>query len=82
MIKKLFNKESSTVCPKKRTTYFQTAVTSFRIVEIKKSGEMQKELEQTFPTHIITFLSLNWKPRYLSLKMTQCQKFFVKSIEK
>ena len=38
MIKKLFNKESSTVCPKKRTTYFQTAVTSFRIVEIKKVG--------------------------------------------
>ena len=36
MIKKLFNKESSTVCPKKRTTYFQMAATSFRIVEIKK----------------------------------------------
>ena len=26
----------STVCQKKRTTYFQTAVTPFRIVEIKK----------------------------------------------
>ena len=28
----------STVCPKKRTTYFQTAVTPLRIVEIKKVG--------------------------------------------
>ena len=31
--------------------------------------------------HIITFLSLNREPSYLSLKMTQCQKFFVKSIK-
>ena len=28
----------STVCPKKRTTYFQTAITPLRIVEIKKVG--------------------------------------------
>ena len=37
MIKKLFNKESSTVCPKKRTTYFQTAVTPIKIDEITKA---------------------------------------------
>ena len=28
----------STVCPKKRTTYFQMAVTHFRIVKITKVG--------------------------------------------
>ena len=38
--------------PKKRTTYFQMAVTHFRIVEITKVGGVWKELEQTFQTQM------------------------------
>ena len=56
------------------------AVTHFRIVEITKVGGVWKELEQTFQTNIIIFLSLNWEPRYLSLKMTQCQNILLKNI--
>lgn len=56
-------------------------VTSFRVVDIKKVGRDLERARADLSTHINSFLSPNWDQKYLSLKMTQCQNFFVKSIE-
>ena len=45
---------------KKKNYFFQMAVTPFKILESTKAGDPWKELEQTFPKHIMTFLTLNW----------------------
>ena len=68
--------------PKKRTTFFQMTVTHFRIVEITKVGGVLERAGADPQTNIIIFLSLNWEPRYLSLKLTQCQKILDKKYRK
>ena len=58
------------------------AVTHFRIVEITKVGGVLERAGADPQKNIIIFLSLNWEPRYLSLKLTQCQKIVLCPMEK
>ena len=61
------NKGLTMVIPEKRTIYFQMNVNSLVIVRITK-------LMHTIAKHIITDLTLILEPRYLSLKLTKCQR--------
>ena len=54
------------------------AIAPFKIDERTKAA--LKIAGADLSTHIITFLTLNWEPRYVSLKLTQCQNILLKNV--
>ena len=63
--------QGSTVCPKKRTTYFQMVVTQLRIVEITIVGRVLERAGADHSNAYNNLLSLKYEPRYLRSKLTQ-----------